>query len=152
MIALIERRQHAIHDLCRQHRARRLELFGSATSADAFDSDTSDLDFLVEFEPLTPAERADSYPGLLFALEALFNRPVDLVESDAIRNPYFLRAIAPTRQVLYEAADSNTPTLRAMRRDPRRVLNIIGIGASAEPSDIQHNKDAYLADAIDPRQ
>jgi len=104
MIALIEQHQSAIRALCRQHRARRLELFGSATADDAFDTDTSDLDFLVEFEPLTPAERADSYLGLLFALEQLFNRPIDLVESDAIKNPYFLRAIAPTRQVLYDAA------------------------------------------------
>lgn len=101
--------------------------------------------------PLTPAERADSYLGLLFALEQLFNRPIDLVESDAIKNPYFLRAIAPTRQVLYDAGDTDIPTHRTERRDPRRILNIIGIGASAEPSDIRNHKDTYLADAINPR-
>lgn len=48
MLALIAQHQPAIHDLCRQHRASRLELFGSAATAAAFDTHTSDLDFLVE--------------------------------------------------------------------------------------------------------
>jgi len=33
----------------------------------------------------------------------LFGRNVDLVETGAIRNPYFLRAIAKDRVVLYAA-------------------------------------------------
>jgi uncharacterized protein len=79
-------------------------VFGSATDAAAFDPRMSDLDFLVEFDDLTPAERADSYLGLLLDLEALFARPVDLIETSAIENPYFLRAIAASRQTIYAAA------------------------------------------------
>lgn len=81
---------------------RRLELFGSAATGE-FPRETSDLDFLVEFEPPLGCGYADRYFGLLEALEALFGRPVDLVVASAIKNPYFLEAIAKTRVVLYAA-------------------------------------------------
>jgi len=34
----------------------------------------------------------------------LFQRPIDLVMVSAIKNPYFLEAIASSRMVLYDAA------------------------------------------------
>jgi hypothetical protein len=81
---------------------RRLELFGSAARED-FDPSSSDMDFLVEFQEVPPGKHADCYFGLLEALESLFGRPVDLAETKAIRNPYFLAAIEKTRTVLYAA-------------------------------------------------
>jgi hypothetical protein len=91
-----------ICDLCRRFRVERLELFGSATS-DSFDCEHSDVDFLVTFQQLDDGEHADTYFGLLSGLELLLERPVDLVMTRAIRNPYFLEAIEPTRTVLYAA-------------------------------------------------
>jgi predicted nucleotidyltransferase len=102
MIPLVRQNLSAVERLCTQHGVRRLELFGSATQ-DRFDAAWSDLDFLVEFNVLQPAAHADAFFGLLFALEDLFGRRVDLVESTAIHNPYFRRAIEPTRLVLYAA-------------------------------------------------
>jgi hypothetical protein len=61
------------------------------------------LDFLVEFHPLPPGERADAYFGLLEDLQDLFQRPVDLVMLRAITNPYFRRAIEQTRELVYAA-------------------------------------------------
>lgn len=90
-------------DRCRRRHVRRLALFGSAASGRS-DPTTSDLDFVVEFESLTPAEHADSYFGLCEDLEKLFGRPVDLVELGPIRNPYFLESVAETQVVLYDAA------------------------------------------------
>ncbi len=101
MRTLVERKREEIQELCRRYRVRQLELFGSAVS-DRFDPQTSDLDFLVEFDVLSPAEHAKDYFGLLFALTDLFGRDVDLVETSAIRNPYFLRAIAKDRVLVYE--------------------------------------------------
>ena len=100
METLIPERQRELAELCRQFRVRRLELFGSA-AAGGFDSRTSDLDFLVEFLPLAEGEHADAYFGLLEALQDLFGRPVDLVVERAVRNPYFLEAVARSRAVLY---------------------------------------------------
>jgi predicted nucleotidyltransferase len=102
METMIETKRDAIADLCRRHHVRTLELFGSAARG-RFDSETSDLDFLVEFDAIPPGEHAHCYFGLLFALTDLFGRDVDLVELGAIRNPYFLRAIAMDRVVLYAA-------------------------------------------------
>jgi hypothetical protein len=93
-------RAHAVElsAICRHHRVRRLELFGSAAS----DRETTgDLDFLVEFEALDPDDYADAYFGLLEDLERLFGRHVDLVMTSAVTNPYFLENIARNRTVVY---------------------------------------------------
>lgn len=78
-------------------------MFGSAAT-DAFDPATSDVDLLVEFERMHPAEHASHFFGLQEDLEKLLGAPVDLVEPNAIKNPYFTQAIEPTLRLLYEAA------------------------------------------------
>jgi len=102
MIACLENKHNEIVALCRRRRVRRLEVFGSASTG-PYHPQSSDLDFLVEFLPLKPGERAEAYFGLLEDLQALLERPVDLVMTRAIRNPYFLRAIEESREVLYAA-------------------------------------------------
>ena len=91
-----------VRHLCVEHHVRRLELFGSAANG-RFDSSASDLDFLVDFETLSPRDRADAYFGLLAALQDLFLREVDLVETEAVDNPYFRKAVDQQRTVLYAA-------------------------------------------------
>ncbi len=103
MIALIETRRVELADLCREHHVQRLELFGSGVSDADFDPTRSDLDFLVEFLPMEPGRHKDAYFGLLEGLRSLFDRPVDLVEAKAVRNPYFLESVNRTRTVLYAA-------------------------------------------------
>ena len=100
--ALVHAKRDELEALCRRFGARRLELFGSATG-DQFNPTTSDLDFLVEFEPSAAGGPADRYFGLLEALQTLYGRPVDLVDLSAIRNPYFLEAIEKSRIVLHAA-------------------------------------------------
>jgi hypothetical protein len=60
----------ALIALCRRHRVRRLDLFGSAATG-AFDPERSDLDFLVEFEALEPGTYFDAYFGLREGLESV---------------------------------------------------------------------------------
>ena len=88
--------------LCRQFGVKRLDLFGSATN-ETFNAATSDYDFLVELEDMPPAAYADAYFGLLEALTALLQRPVDLVTARAVKNPYFLKSIEQSRIPLYVA-------------------------------------------------
>ena len=102
MYPLIEDKRTELEELCRRFHVERLELFGSATT-DRFDPETSDLDFLVEFQPLDYGKHAKSYFGLLAELEDLFDRHIDLVEIGAIQNPYLLKAIAKQRTPLYAA-------------------------------------------------
>ena len=99
---IVSDRAADVERLCRRYRVRRLALFGSAATGRGL-TDASDLDFLVEFEPLPAGDYADTYFGLLEALQELFNRPVDLIVESAIKNPYFLEAVSATRTSLYEA-------------------------------------------------
>ena len=82
---------------------RRLDLFGSATH-EGFDPARSDLDFLVEFEPLEPRAYAKAYFGLRKDLMALFDREVDLVTAPSLKNPYFREQVMAERRLLFEAA------------------------------------------------
>ncbi len=100
MISLLAQRRAEVEALCRRYHVRRLELFGSAASGQD-QAGESDLDFLVEFDPLPPGAYADAYFGLLEALQLLSGRPVDLVVGSAIKNPYFRQSVEHTKALLY---------------------------------------------------
>jgi len=50
---------------------------------------------------MTPSEHADAYFGLMEDLEALLGRPVDLVEMEPVRNPYFRKSVDDSRVLVY---------------------------------------------------
>jgi predicted nucleotidyltransferase len=102
MIELIQQHVHEIESLCEKHCVARLELFGSAVTG-KFNRLASDLDFLVEFLPLAEGQYADAYFDLLFALQDLFGRDVDLVTVNSIKNPYFIQVIDQQKELLYAA-------------------------------------------------
>lgn len=67
-----------------------------------FDPERSDIDFLVEYKP--EAERTfASYFGLRGALEDIVGRPVDLVDVQTLRNPYFATNALITAREVYAA-------------------------------------------------
>jgi len=102
MNRLIEEKRQQLERICRQRHVRRIDLFGSATGS-GFDPAESDFDFLVAFQDLGIDQYADAYFGLFEDLEAVFQRPVDLVVDSAIQNPYFRQAVDSTRTPIYEA-------------------------------------------------
>lgn len=89
-----------IETFCRKWKIRELSLFGSVLRDD-FRPD-SDVDVLVSFEP-------DDTWDLFHLVEmrdeliALFDRDVDLVEKEGLRNPFRRRSIMDTREVIYAA-------------------------------------------------
>ena len=101
MTSLVTQHRSEVEALCRQYSVRRLDLFGSAASAQ--ESLESDLDFLVEFDPLPTGAYADAYFGLLDALQSLFGRPVDLIVASAMKNPYLRQSVERTKRLLYAA-------------------------------------------------
>ena len=102
MVPEIEQHRPEIAALCRSHGVRRLELIGSAARGD-FDPARSDLDFLVEFADAGWQGSSDRYFGLLFGLEDLLGRKVDLVRRSAVRNPHFLAVAERHRELIYDA-------------------------------------------------
>jgi predicted nucleotidyltransferase len=103
MIPLVQEKLPEIRRIAAGLRVRRLWLFGSAADG-TFEPERSDLDFVVEFEHVTPSEHADAFFALIERLESLFARRIDLIEMRPIRNPYFRQAIEESRVVLYDAA------------------------------------------------
>ena len=103
MIPLITDNLKAIADLCRQYGMVKLELFGSATT-DAFDPETSDLDFIVDLGEYEPGVNR-RYIHFAWALEELLGHEVDLLTEANIKNPYFREAVDEQRVTIYEARD-----------------------------------------------
>lgn len=102
MAAALDLDIEAIAALCRRRHVRRLAVFGSVVTG-AFDPDTSDADFLVEFDTASTT-LLDDYFGLKQDLEDLLGVPVDLVAPRALENPYFARSVQASLRELYAAA------------------------------------------------
>ena len=75
-------------------------LFGSVLRQD-FRSE-SDVDVLVSFAPDAQVSLFDLVQ-MQIELESLFGRTVDIVEKDALRNPFRKRAILNSTQGIYAA-------------------------------------------------
>ena len=100
---IIEANLPALRALCCRFGVRRLDLFGSAATG-RFDPTRSDLDFLVEFEPMPPSPYARSCRGLRGGLEQLFGRPIDLLTEPALVNPYLRRQIEDEKRTLFQSS------------------------------------------------
>jgi predicted nucleotidyltransferase len=100
MHASIASKRAEIADLCERLGVARLDLFGSATT-EAFDEAHSDADFYVEFRGGEGFDHFHAYIDLKDGLEALLGRPVDLVMSRSLENPYFRERMEQTREPVY---------------------------------------------------
>jgi hypothetical protein len=89
-----------IHSFCKHWKVRELSLFGSALRDD-FRPD-SDVDVLVSFFDDARWSLFDLV-DMADELRILFGRPVDLVEKEALRNPFRRQSILTTRKVIYAA-------------------------------------------------
>ena len=91
--------QEQLAALCRRYRVEQLSLFGSMLRTDFHPE--SDVDLLVTFAP-------DAEIGFLALsrlrreLEALFNRPVDLVPQEGLK-PRIRESVLASAELLYAA-------------------------------------------------
>ncbi len=97
---LIEKNIHTIFALCKQHKVDELFIFGSILNQNF--NETSDVDFLVQFENIGILDYFDNYMDFKEKLEGLFGRPVDLLENQAIRNPIFRKVLDREKRLVYE--------------------------------------------------
>ena len=79
----------------------KLYFFGSALTP-KFDEEKSDIDVLVEVTDIPPEERGENLIALWDNLELLFNRKVDLLTENSLRNPYFKKEIEQTKKLIYD--------------------------------------------------
>jgi predicted nucleotidyltransferase len=88
-----------IKTLCKENKVKNLFVFGSVLTASF--NENSDIDFIVDIDSSDPIDYADHYFTLKFSLEDLLNRPIDLLENKAIKNPFLLQQIEQTKALVY---------------------------------------------------
>ena len=88
-----------INNLCLQNKVISLYVFGSVLTEQF--NNNSDIDLLVDIDSNDPFDYADSYFNLKFALQELFNRPIDLLENKAIKNPFIRQNIDSSKSLIY---------------------------------------------------
>jgi uncharacterized protein len=101
LTTLIKERYNDFIDLCRSHKVDKIYAFGSSI-AKHFDPQTSDIDLVVKIDIDDPADRGDALLSLWDKLEVLFERKVDLLTEDSIRNPYLKSNINRTKKLIYD--------------------------------------------------
>ena len=97
---LIDKNIDAIKVLCDKHNVKELYIFGSVLT-NKF-SDTSDIDILIQFGKVELMDYFDNYMDFKEELEKLLNRPIDIVENQAIRNPIFRKIVDREKKLIYE--------------------------------------------------
>lgn len=103
-MAFLDKYSADIHKLCRSHKVKNLYAFGSVLT-DHF-SPTSDVDLIVDFYDVDVKVYADNYFDLKFSLQDMLQRPIDLLEEKALKNPYFKQAISQKRQLVSQVEES----------------------------------------------
>lgn len=98
-MSILQNHSKEISSLCEIHKVKSLYAFGSVLTQDF--NENSDIDLIVDFHPLNVLEYGDNYYELKFSLENILNRPIDLLEEKAIKNPYFKKNIINQRQLIY---------------------------------------------------
>lgn len=86
--------------LCAKWKVREFALFGSVLRDDF--GPQSDVDVVVSFEPGAGWSLWDLF-DMQDELAGLYGRRVDLIEKEALRNPFRRHEILTTRRVLYAA-------------------------------------------------
>ena len=84
----------------RKHKIERAYAFGSVLK-DNFD-DSSDIDLLIRFKPgIDPIEKGELWWGLHDTLRDFFNREIDIVTENSLKNPYFIKELEKTKKLIY---------------------------------------------------
>lgn len=96
---LIEKNIDYLKMICSAHNVDKMYLFGSALNSNF--NDNSDIDFLVKFKSFELSQYFDKYINLKENLKNLFEREVDLLEEQALKNPILINSINKSKKLVY---------------------------------------------------
>lgn len=104
MVDIVKNNLDKIIDTCQEMGVKSLYLFGSAARGNDF-GEGSDVDFGYEMQRDNDGMFTTKYDffDLLWKLEEIVGRKVDLVYTKGIRNKYMLNSIKEDEVKLYEA-------------------------------------------------
>jgi len=82
------------------NKVSRAYLFGSAIRSEF--NEHSDIDFLITFQDgLTPLEKGNLWWNLHDTLRDLYQREIDIVTENSLKNPFFIRELDRTKILIY---------------------------------------------------
>jgi predicted nucleotidyltransferase len=88
--------------LCKTHRVKELYAFGSVVNGNF--TDKSDIDLLVEIDYDDPIKRGKLLLSIWDRFEQYFNRKVDLLTPNSLRNPFLKESIDSTKILIYKGS------------------------------------------------
>jgi len=101
MLRIILSKKQALAELCENYDIKTMHVFGSATTANF--NELSDIDILISFKDIPFNKYTDNYFELHESLEKMFGRKVDLLTERSLSNPYFIKSVEASKQLLYAA-------------------------------------------------
>ena len=101
---LIAKNIDSLNKACQKYNVSELYIFGSVLT-NGF-SRKSDIDFLVTFGTVEPSDYFDNFVDFKDTLENIYKRKIDLVESQAIKNPILKRSIDRNKKLVYGRENS----------------------------------------------
>jgi len=100
MISIISANMNEIRLFFKEHKIEKAYIFGSAATGEF--NENSDLDFLVTFRAgLNPLEKGELWWDLHDTLRDFFKREIDIVTENSLKNPYFIKELNETKELIY---------------------------------------------------
>ncbi|MBL0288169.1 MAG: nucleotidyltransferase domain-containing protein [Bacteroidetes bacterium] len=88
-----------IQNACKDFSVDKLYVFGSFARNE--NTKNSDIDFLVSFKESIPTNYFDNFFDFQFKLEEIFNKKVDLISENTLKNPYLIKSINADKIIIY---------------------------------------------------
>ena len=99
MNPLINANNNKIQNACKDFSVDKLYVFGSFARNE--NTKNSDIDFLVSFKESIPTNYFDNFFDFQFKLEEIFNKKVDLISENTLKNPYLIKSINADKIIIY---------------------------------------------------
>jgi predicted nucleotidyltransferase len=101
MNSIVSENKKQLIQLCTEYSVKTMYVFGSVCTENF--TNESDIDLLISFDNLSIEQYTDNYFELHYKLEALFGRKIDLLTEKSLSNPYFIKILENTKQLIYAA-------------------------------------------------
>jgi uncharacterized protein len=102
MNRIITDRIEELKRLCVTYKVKSMYVFGSVCTENF--NENSDIDILIAFDNVISLEEySDNYFELHYKLQDLFGRDIDLVTEKSLTNPYLIKSLNITKQLIYAA-------------------------------------------------
>ena len=102
MVRDLQEYKNGIESAFAKNKVVKAFVFGSFATGEIDES--SDIDFLVEFEDnLTPLQKGELWWALYDQLREITQRNIDLLTPSSLKNPYFIESLERTKKLIYAA-------------------------------------------------